>query len=62
MPLSYMVGCFVVLRHIYLMIASPMTGKLELVFAGSAITWVVFAAGMLAYYLKADWLPKEKEG
>ena len=61
-PLYFMVGCFVVLRQIYLMIAIPMTGKLELVFAGWPITWVVCAAGMLAYYLKADWLPMEKEG
>ena len=61
-PMYFMVGCFVVLRQIYLMIAIPMTGKLELVFAGWPITWVVCAAGMLAYYLKADWLPKEKEG
>lgn len=61
-PMYFMVGCFVVLRQIYLMIAIPMTGKLELVFAGWPITWVVCAAGMLAYYLKADWLPKEKKG
>lgn len=61
-PMYFMVGCFVVLRQIYLMIAIPMTGKLELVFAGWPITWVVCAAGMLAYYLKGDWLPKEKEG
>ena len=61
-PMYFMVGCFVVLRQIYLMIAIPMTGKLELVFAGWPITWVGCAAGMLAYYLKADWLPKEKEG
>ena len=61
-PMYFMVGCFVVLRQIYLMIAIPMTGKLELVFAGWPITCVVCAAGMLAYYLKADWLPKEKEG
>ena len=61
-PMYFMVGCFVVLTQIYLMIAIPMTGKLELVFAGWPITWVVCAAGMLAYYLKADWLPKEKEG
>ena len=60
-PMYFMVGCFVVLRQIYLMIAIPMTGKLELVFAGWPITWVVCAISMLIYYLKADWLPKEKK-
>ena len=60
-PMYFMVGCFVVLRQIYLMIAIPMTGKLELVFAGWPITWIVCAAGMLFYYMKVDWLPKEKK-
>ena len=56
---SFMVGCFVVLRQIYLMITIPLTGKLELVFAGWPITWVVCAAGMLFYFVKAKWLPEE---
>ncbi len=60
-PMYFMVGCFVVLRQIYLMIAIPMTGKLELVFAGWPITWAICAVGMLIYFVKANWLPKEKE-
>ena len=58
-PMYFMVGCFVVLRQIYLMITIPLTGKLELVFAGWPITWVVCAAGMLFYFVKAKWLPEE---
>ncbi len=58
-PMYFMLGTFVVLRQIYLMIAVPMTQSLPAVFAGWPLTWAVCAVGMLAYYLKANWLPKE---
>ena len=58
-PMFFMLGSFVVLRQIYLMIAVSMTHSLMVVMAGWPITWVICAAGMLLYYLKADWLPKE---
>lgn len=61
-PMFFMLGCFVVLRQIYLIIAVPMTGSLSVVTAGWPITWVICAAGMLLYYVTADWLPEEKEG
>ena len=60
-PMYFMLGSFVVLRQIYLMIAVPLTGSLAIVFAGWPITWVVCAIGMLIYYVKVDWLPKEQE-
>lgn len=60
-PMYFMVGSFVVLRQIYLMIAVPMTHRLMTVMAGWPITWVICAAGMLIYFLKADWL-LEAEG
>lgn len=55
-PMYFMLGCFVVLRQIYLMIAVPLTGSLKVVMAGWPITWVICAVGMLIYYSKADWL------
>ena len=58
-PMYYMLGCFVVLRQIYLMIAVPLTNNLFVVMTGWPVTWVICAIGMLAYYLKADWLPEE---
>lgn len=58
-PMYFMLGCFVVLRQIYLMIAVPMTGNLLIVIAGWPLTWIVCAVGMLAYYLKVDWLVEE---
>ena len=58
-PMFFMLGCFVVLRQIYLMIAVPMTHSLMVVMAGWPITWVGCAAGMFLYYVRADWLPQE---
>ena len=59
-PMYFMLGCFVLLRQIYLMIAVPMTKNVSVVFAGWPVTWVVSAIGMLVYYFKVDWLPKEE--
>ena len=58
-PMFFMLGSFVVLRQIYLLVAVPMTHSLMVVMAGWPITWVICAAGMFLYYVKADWLPKE---
>ena len=54
-PMYFMLGCFVVLRQIYLMIAVPMTESLMVVMAGWPITWVICAIGMFLYYRKVDW-------
>lgn len=59
-PMYFMLGCFVFLRQIYLMIAVPMTHNMFVVLTGWPVTWVICAIGMLAYYLKADWLVKEE--
>lgn len=59
-PMYFMLGCFVVLRQIYLMITVPMTNSLNVVFAGWPLTWVVCAVGMLIYFFKADWLKEKK--
>lgn len=61
-PMFFMLGCFVVLRQIYLMIAVPMTHNLFVVLTGWPVTWVICAVGMLIYYVKVDWLPKDAEG
>lgn len=58
-PMYFMVGSFVVLRQIYLMIVVPLTHNLALVFAGWPITWATCAIGLLIYYYKVNWLPKE---
>ena len=55
-PMFFMLGSFVVLRQIYLLVAVPMTHSLMVVMAGWPITWVICAAGMFLYYVKADWL------
>lgn len=60
-PMFFMLGCFVGLRQIYLMIAVPMTHNLFVVLTGWPVTWVICAVGMLIYYLKADWMPKEAD-
>ena len=60
-PMFFMLGCFVVLRQIYLAIAVPRTNDLLVVIAGWPLTWVVCAIGMFCYYKKANWLPKEAE-
>ncbi len=59
-PMYFMLGTFVVLRQIYLMIAVPMTGSISVVMAGWPVTWVICAVGMLIYYRKVDWLPREE--
>lgn len=61
-PMFFMLGCFVVLRQIYLMIAVPMTHNLFVVLTGWPVTWVICAVGMLIYYVKVDWLPKDAPG
>lgn len=60
-PMYFMLGSFVVLRQIYLMIVMPLTNSLPVVFTGWPVTWVVCAVGMLAYYVKVDWLPGDAE-
>lgn len=60
-PMFFMLGSFVVLRQIYLRIAVPLSDSLMVVIAGWPITWVICAVGMLIYYIRADWLPEQRE-
>lgn len=59
-PMYFMLGSFVVLRQIYLAIAVPRTNSVMAVMFGWPLTWIICAIGMVAYYLKVDWLPEEK--
>lgn len=55
-PMFFMIGCFVVLRQIYLAVTVPATHSLFVVMAGWPITWAVCAAGMALYFFRADWM------
>lgn len=59
-PMYFMLGTFVVLRQIYLLIVVPMADNVLPVMAGWPITWVICAIGMLIYYFKTDWMPKNE--
>ena len=55
-PMFFMLGCFVVIRQIYLAITVPATHSLLVVMAGWPVTWALCAAGMTVYFFKADWM------
>lgn len=55
-PMYFLIGCFVVLRQIYLAIAVPLTHNLGIVFAGWPITWLICAIGLTIYYFHVHWL------
>lgn len=59
-PMFLMVGCYVVLRQLYLMIAVPLTGTFEVVLFGWPMTWIVCAVLTILYCWKADWIPGEE--
>lgn len=55
-PMYFLIGCFVVLRQIYLAIAVPLTHNLGIVFAGWPLTWLICAIGLIIYYFHVHWL------
>ena len=55
-PMFFMLGCFVVIRQIYLAVTVPATHSLLVVMAGWPVTWALCAAGMTVYFFKADWM------
>ncbi|MFV0394587.1 MAG: MATE family efflux transporter [Coprobacillaceae bacterium] len=59
-PMYIMVFNFVILRQIYLMIATNISKDLYVVFMGWPVTWVVCALMFIIYYHKVNWLPKEE--
>lgn len=55
-PMFFMLGCFVVVRQIYLAVTVPATHSLMVVMAGWPLTWVLCAFGMTVYFFRADWM------
>ena len=55
-PMAFMLGCFVVVRQIYLAITVPNTNSLLVVIAGWPLTWVLCAVGMAVYFFRVDWM------
>ncbi len=55
-PMFFMLGCFVVVRQIYLAVTVPVTHSLLVVMAGWPLTWVLCAFGMAVYFFRADWM------
>lgn len=55
-PMFFMLGCFVVIRQIYLAVTVPATHSLLVVMAGWPLTWVLCAFGMAVYFFRADWM------
>ena len=55
-PMFFMLGCFVVIRQIYLAVTVPATHSLLVVMAGWPVTWALCAVGMTVYFFKADWM------
>ena len=55
-PMFFMLGCFVVVRQIYLAITVPNTHSLLVVIAGWPLTWVLCAVGMALYFFRVDWM------
>lgn len=55
-PMVFMLGCFVVIRQIYLAVTVPATHSLLVVMAGWPLTWVLCAFGMAVYFFRADWM------
>lgn len=55
-PMFFMLGCFVVVRQIYLAVTVPATHSLMVVMTGWPLTWVLCAFGMTVYFFRADWM------
>ena len=55
-PLYTMVGCYVVIRQIYLAIAYHFDHSIVVVYLGWPLTWVICAILLVVYFKKANWL------
>ena len=53
-----MVGCWCVLRVIWIQIMVPLTQDIRMVFWSYPITWVVSVTILTIYFFKVDWLHK----
>ena len=57
-PMFVMVGCWCVLRVIWIQIMVPLTQDIRVVFWSYPITWTVSVTILTIYFLKVDWLHK----
>ena len=57
-PMFVMVGCWCVLRVIWIQIMVPLTQDIRMVFWSYPITWVVSVTILTIYFFKVDWLHK----
>ena len=49
-PMYSMILCFVILRQVYLFVATQFSSELITVFLGWPLTWIVNAALLMGYY------------
>ena len=57
-PMFVMVGCWCVLRVIWIQLMVPFTQDIRVVFWSYPITWAVSALILTIYFFKVDWLHK----
>ncbi len=55
-PMFVMIGCWCVLRMLWIIYVGRPTGNLQVVLAGYPITWLCSAVIMLIYIKKVDWI------
>lgn len=55
-PMFVMIGCWCVLRMLWIIYVGRPTGNLQVVLAGYPITWLCSAVMMLIYIKKVDWI------
>ncbi|NCB33720.1 MAG: hypothetical protein EOM64_07545 [Erysipelotrichia bacterium] len=59
-PMVTSIVAFVIIRQIFLAIAMPIYGSLNLIGYGYSFTWILAAAFTGLYYLGSHWLKKEE--
>ena len=57
-PMFVMVGCWCVLRVIWIQIMVPLTQDIRIVFWSYPITWAISLTILTVYFFKVDWLHK----
>jgi putative MATE family efflux protein len=61
-PMLIQIGCFVVVRQIYLFFGTRISNTIEVVSAGYPITWAIAAAALTAVYLRGRWETRWRDG
>ena len=57
-PMFVMVGCWCVLRVIWIQLMVPLTQDIRVVFWSYPLTWVCSVTILTIYFFKVDWLHK----